>query len=79
MRQVLIDLCVSDDYWHELGGDNESFIRKEIPMHLYQQDRVGFELEWIERDFVTQTQTIRIWIHADEEKYLTWFLVQYTP
>lgn len=78
MKLALVDLCVTDDYWQEFN-DNERFIRNEIPMHLYQQDRVSFELEWIERDFTCQTQTIRIWIHADEEKYLTWFLMQYNP
>ena len=78
MKQLLIELTISDDDYFEYGGDNATLIKNLVGEDLYYRGQVGFELEFVNRDWNKQTQSIKIYIIGNY-KHLMWFKLQYTP
>jgi len=79
MRRHLIDITVTDDQWFDYGGDSLAFVRDYVGAHLFEQQRVGFEITFSTRNWNSQTQTITITLVADREEHITWWLLQFTP
>jgi hypothetical protein len=81
MRTQVLSVELNDDTWWELGADNEQFIRTALGDRLYQisQDLgIEFDLEFTNRDWNNQSQTITLWITAGGLT-MTWFWLNYSP
>jgi hypothetical protein len=78
MRQLLTELVISDDDYFDIGGDNMTLVKNLVGELAYYQSRVGFEVEFVDRNWNNQTQTIRIYI-VGNYRDLFWFKIKYTP
>jgi len=78
MKQLLTELEITDDDYFDIGGDNMTLVKNLIGEDLYYQSRVGFELEFVNRDWNRQSQTIKIYI-VGNYRDLFWFRIKYTP
>jgi len=76
MKQLLIELVISDDDYFDIGGDNNTLIKNLVGEDAYYQSRVGFEVEFVNRDWNKQTQTIRIYLIGNH-KDIFWFWLKY--
>jgi hypothetical protein len=78
MRQLLTELVITDDDYFEIGGDNNTLIKNLVGAVAYYQSGVEFDVEFVNRDWNNQTQTIRIYITGNHPQ-LFWFHLKYTP
>ncbi len=78
MKQLLTELVISDDDYFDIGGDNMTLVKNLVGELAYYQSRVGFEVEFVDRNWNNQTQTIRIYI-VGNYRDLFWFKIKYTP
>lgn len=78
MKQLLTELVITDDDYMEYGGDNNTLIKNIVGEELYYHGHVSFEVEFVNRNWNSQTQTIQISI-VGNYRDLMWFRLKYTP
>lgn len=78
MKQILTEFVINDDDYLDYGGDNMTLVKHIVGPELFYHGGVEFELEFIDRDWLQQTQTVQISIIGNH-KSLTWFWLKYKP
>lgn len=81
MKHLVKEVHLNDDTWWELGGDTQVFIATAIGREFYYKCRdknLRMELEFLDRDWNNQMQTIRLWVWATDRQ-MTWFWLNYSP
>jgi hypothetical protein len=77
MKQLLTEFIINDDDYFEYVDVNE-LIKKVVGEDLYYKANVEFDIEFQNRDWHAQTQTIKIYI-IGSYRHLMWFKLQFEP
>ena len=81
MKYQILAVTLNDDTWWALGADSQLFIDTALGLDLHQRcldQGMFFSLEFLDRDWNNQCQTIKLWIDCTERQ-LFWFKLQWTP